>query len=319
MSTANRLFYYLDLINQEGEQVVVDRVHPHMATHAQGTGRWSITKPPLQQTPTDLLTLFSIDPGYVGMGWDFDQLHLRIIAAEAGDHALIKALTSALDIHTLNACDLFGLDYPNNRKDPHKAPEDHEWRLRYGWEGKEDPRRSIAKRFVYRLLKGADPRQTANIPGLDACGLTPQAFKAASLRWINKHPAIIAYQDSLRDRVKRGVPVYDFKGRMRYFWSPSAHNQRAGTDFPAQGGEVEVMNLTLVEVMDATRHLGVRFMYQRHDYAQIAIPQEHVAQVGPRVRAIVQRTWTIRGTTILLPATFYRIDANGQKHPWIDG
>ena len=90
----------------------IERCYPQIQLHTQSSGRHSTVDPPLPTFPDDLTDIVLPELGHIEWGYDFDQIELRIIAAEANDAPLLKAFESCHDIHTLNACDIFGLRYP---------------------------------------------------------------------------------------------------------------------------------------------------------------------------------------------------------------
>jgi hypothetical protein len=135
------------LIARYGEGVILDRVHPRIATHSQANARFSTTDPPMATLPADLRDLYMPDEEWPWFGWDWDQQELRLIAAIANDHPLLEAFKNGWDVHTMNACDIFDIPYPIDLKNPHKSPSCAEWRATHGWGGKDDTRRVFSKRF----------------------------------------------------------------------------------------------------------------------------------------------------------------------------
>ena len=95
--------------------------------------------------------------GICGQKHDWDAVELRIQASIANDKPMLDVFANRWDPHTLNMCDFLGYPYPVNKRDPHNAPEDEEWRTKLDWRGKDDLRRRFAKTFVFRLIYRGDP------------------------------------------------------------------------------------------------------------------------------------------------------------------
>lgn len=88
-----------------------DRIHPTIGGLAARTGRMSVSTPPLQQLPaTDWRIRRAIlpDVGYVMIAADYAQVEMRVIAALAGERAMIEAISRGVDIHDFAAMRMFG-------------------------------------------------------------------------------------------------------------------------------------------------------------------------------------------------------------------
>lgn len=85
-----------------------ERIYPNFALHAQASGRWSITGPPLQQfprptTPVGRLIQAALepDPGEVWIGWDWSSMEPRLEAYQSGEPVLIEAFEKDYDPYCL--------------------------------------------------------------------------------------------------------------------------------------------------------------------------------------------------------------------------
>jgi len=80
------------------------------------TGRLSSTEPNLQNIPvrTDLgaeiRKMFVPKPGCVLVDADYSQIELRVLAHIAGDETMANAFRSGMDIHTVTASQVFGVE-----------------------------------------------------------------------------------------------------------------------------------------------------------------------------------------------------------------
>lgn len=85
------------------------RVHCEWRPGATKTARWASAGPNLQNQPGELRDMYAPDPGCWGLECDYSQLELRIVALLAGDEPLIEAYSKGLDVHRMNAADIFGI------------------------------------------------------------------------------------------------------------------------------------------------------------------------------------------------------------------
>lgn len=278
------------------------RFYPDQLIHAQANGRWSTNDPPLAQLPSDLRDIVCADSGYVWLGWDWDQIELRINAELSGDMPSIEAFANGWDVHTLNACDLFGLPYPPDRRDPHTSAECAAWREVTSWQGKDDLRRVFAKRFVYRLDYGGDPARAGDIPGAKALGLTSSLLVRASNRYLAQHPQKAEWRrqiamDATQTRISR-----TFAGRRRRLLGDGKKAIREAFNQPMQGGVVDVFNTTFVQITEQFPWL--EYAYGMHDSQNWACPLERIGETILPLRQLVTQVWDINGVKTRFPATF---------------
>lgn len=93
------------------------RIHTTYQQTVAATGRLSSTDPNLQNIPmrTDegrrIREGFVVGKGYQAlMSADYSQIEMRIMAQVSGDESLIEAFRSGLDVHTVTASHVFGVD-----------------------------------------------------------------------------------------------------------------------------------------------------------------------------------------------------------------
>lgn len=82
------------------------KVHSQLLPYTAKTGRWSTKKPNVQQIPGAphyCRHAFKTPSGYELWSWDYDQMEIRIGAAESGEPSLIKAFEEGRDIHSETA------------------------------------------------------------------------------------------------------------------------------------------------------------------------------------------------------------------------
>jgi len=84
------------------------QIRPDYNVQGTLTGRFSSSGPNFQNVPKHLRDIFVAPPGFVLVGADYDQLELRLIAAEAGAKRLLQVFAQDIDPHTTAMLDVFG-------------------------------------------------------------------------------------------------------------------------------------------------------------------------------------------------------------------
>lgn len=295
------------------EEWFVDRVYCTQHIHTQTSGRWSTVKPALPLIPPKLRKMLIPDEGWVLLKFDWDQIELRIGSALANDKETLEAFDNKWDLHTLNACDIFGMEYPPDKRDPHKSEANKEWREKYGWEGKDDKRRVFSKGFVYRLRYRGDARYATDIPGARAMGLDGKKMVAAARGYLRGHPSLTPYWNRTDGHILKTRVVRTIYGRKRYLNGPGKAPRigmvpeicREGSNHPMQGTVSDIFNETVVQVY--RRGHGVfqlRWVYGAHDSQMWTCPEEHAEAAKELIQEIAQTSRPINGFTVELPVTF---------------
>lgn len=127
--------------------------------------------------------LFIPDPGYTFFDMDLDRADLQVVVWEADDADLKKALSLNLDMHCVNACDIFdikGIPYEELRED-HPNYRDHRGRIG------EAPRNK-AKMGVHATNYGVGDYKLAV-----SLGITQREAGIFRARWFGAHPGVKAW------------------------------------------------------------------------------------------------------------------------------
>lgn len=304
----------------------LDRCYPQIQLHTQSSGRHSTVDPPLPTFPDDLQDVVLPEVGHIEWGYDWDQIELRIIAAEANDEPLLTAFSKSYDIHTLNACDIFSLRYPPDLVDPNRAAAGDDplsaWQDTVRWQRKKDQRRRFAKVFVYRLLYGAKPETCTDIPGVVALGLDTRSLVRASENWLNRHPAIRAYQRKLAEQASKTGQVYSFGGRRRTLQETGDEAARQAMNHPMQGGCMDVYEEVMAEI-DRQFYPRMKFRWGAHDSQKWDVSMCDFANSGvdadpmlQRAATLVQQPRQINGRQVTFPATFHVMYDDGRMEAW---
>ena len=279
----------------------IDIVRPNHALHAQASGRWSTTDPPLQQLPHDMRGIIQPHAGYCWIYWDWDQIELRILAALSSSRFLLEVFGNGWDLHTLTACQMFNLPAPPDKTDPHTSPACEAWRVQVGWQGKDDARRVFAKRGRYKLNYGGEPNSV--IPGEATLGIKPAERERALVSMLMADPDLASWRRRIAAEVQRTQPnaiSHTFQGRRRALMSFKDEQVRQAYNHPMQGGNTDIFNLTIVEIKQRVAH--VAFAWGMHDSQYWHCPLEHADVAGTLIAAIAQKEWLINGHAVTIPA-----------------
>ena len=280
---------------------IKDRIYPQFKIHAQASGRWSTTNPPLAQLPLDLRDIIMPDVGYSWVSFDWSNIERRNLQALTGSKRLKEIFENGYDMHTLTMCDVFGFEYPPNKKDP-DAPENAEWAAKIRWTGKDDIRRTFAKRFSYRADYGGDPKGAGNIPGAKQLQLTPAKLVAASQRYLKSDPDYYAWRNKQAALAVRTRCVRTFTGRRRLLLGDDQAAIRESFNHPNQGGVADIFNLTVVEISET--YPEYRFVYGMHDSQVWSVPSEQYEEAKSAIQKIAEKEWLINGQRVVFPASF---------------
>lgn len=291
----------------------VRRVYPQINFHTQVTGRHSTTNPALATFPDYLRDTVMPDEGYCWIGFDWDAQEPRIQWGESGSRILGKAFEQGEDIHTTFVCDLYGWDYPTNRRNPHDAPVDSEWRRVHNWGGKDDPRRVFAKQVRYEINydhteKAYNAQQKAT-----RMGISPAIAGQAAQVLLNRDPELRTwFQQIMKDGEKTRITRSWGGGRRVYYWADSFAKLPLNEmrNYPLQAGGADLYNLTIVDVCEKVK--VARFVYGMHDSMWFSVPAAYVDSCYPRIRAIATQPRCINGRMIPFPATFKMMDDTGK-------
>lgn len=124
--------------------------------------------------------LFIPDPGYTFFDMDLDRADLQVVVWEADDADMKKALHLNLDMHCVNACDIFdikGIPYDELSED-HPNYKNH--RARIG-----EANRAKAKMGVHATNYGVGDYKLAT-----SLGITQREAGVFRSRWFGAHPGI---------------------------------------------------------------------------------------------------------------------------------
>ena len=289
----------------------------------------------MAQLPKRVRSILGVDPGWPQLGYDLSNVELRIVAELSGDDMFLAAFAKGWDLHTLNTCELFGMDYPPSRvkDDIHTGDVCTEWREQYRWDGEDDDRRRFGKVFNFRTLYGGQARTAYTIPGAGKLGLSRSELEQAGYRWLAAHPKLADFWNQHGTEAMQRFCVRNAYGRRRILCSPDENARwREGINHPIQSFVSDLVNEIVVEtvkelnglvidergcyewVPDTSGRLVHPFMIQEpvtrligqmHDSLLWAFPQDRFEELSQAALAIAQRPRNVGTWTFQFPVSHY--------------
>src|SRR5574337_70016 len=130
------------------------------------------------------------DPGYTYFDCDLERADLQVVVWEADDEGLKKALRDGVDIHLVNAIELYGIAGIPYDECYESHPNYHDHIERVG------SARGLGKRFVHLTNYGGKARKCAA-----AVGITVHEAEMGQQRWFSLHPGIRSWQRATEARL----------------------------------------------------------------------------------------------------------------------
>jgi len=239
------------------------RVHTHYAQAVAVTGRLSSNDPNLQNIPIRtaegrrVREAFVAPPGCVIASADYSQIELRIMAHISGDHALLHAFHTGLDVHRATAAEVFGvaLDQVTSEQ------------------------RRYAKVINFGLIYGMSSFGLAKNLGIET-----KAAAAYIDRYFQRYPGVKQYMDETKAAARSMGYVETVFGRRLYLPEIAASGprragaERAAINAPMQGTAADLIKMAMVkvqQVLDAEKP-AIKMIMQVHDELVFELPEAEV-------------------------------------------
>ncbi len=319
------------MIKYDGKVVYVDgkpfgiakRYSPSIGLHSQDTGRWSQKDLPAAQLPSKMRAINGIDVGYAQLGYDLSNVELRVVATLSGDQTFLDAFALGWDLHSINCCEFFRMDYPPSRikADIHTGKVCAEWRKQYDWKGEDDSRRKWGKIANFRLLYGGSPKSMYKIPGTAAMGLSRDSAELAAWSWLSAHPALNAFWNTVGTEAMQRFVVRNAYGRRRVLTSQEEQSRyREGVNHPVQSHVSDLINQIVVKTflacnncltMEELRRLlliqpsKVELVGQMHDSLLFSFPLDDFSRLANVALNIAEEPTVLQGKTFQIPVSCY--------------
>lgn len=241
------------------------KVHTYFRQTIAATGRLSSQFPNLQNIPIRLeegrkirKVFIPSEEGWHMLAADYSQIELRVLADISGDEGLREAFLHDMDIHTMTAMKVFGVQA----------------------EAVDSNMRRSAKAVNFGIVYGISDyglSQNLNITRKEAAQFIDQYFEAFQ--------GVREYMDRIVKEAKRDGYVKTLLERRRYLPEINASNfnlrsfaERTAMNTPIQGTAADIIKLAMV-LMDKALYdhkLKSRMLLQVHDELVFEVPPEEL-------------------------------------------
>ena len=218
------------------------------------TGRLSSTEPNLQNIPIrtelgrSLRKFFTTKKqDYVLIDADYSQIELKVLAHMSRDANMIYAFNSGMDIHTMTASLVFGVDPSEVTPELRKRAKAVNFGIVYG---------------IGDFSLGKD------------LGISKKEAKAYIDSYFATYPDIHAFINTLKIEARQNGYAKTMLGRIRYIPELSAKNkmvqafgERAAMNSPIQGTAADIIKVAMINVDKALREakIDAKLILQVHD------------------------------------------------------
>lgn len=253
------------------------RVHTQLHQLVTSTGRLASTDPNLQNIPVRTEAGREIRKAFVPrseeytlMAADYSQVELRVMAAIAGDEAMIEAFQQDLDIHTATAARVYGV----------------------GLDEVTSIMRRNAKMVNFGIIYGISAfglSQRLGIPRGEASEIIETYFK--------EYPAIKKFMDEVVEKTEAQGYTETVTGRRRVLRNINSRNAmqknnaaRAAINTPIQGSAADMIKLAMVAVDKVLTegNYKTKMLLQVHDELIFDLHKDEQEELIPKIREAME-------------------------------
>ena len=227
------------------------------------TGRLSSSEPNLQNIPTKdefakyIRNAFVPTNDYI-VSADYSQIELRILAHISKSFELINAFKNDLDIHTMVAADIHGIEVKDVTK----------------------KERSMAKAVIFGIVYGISGYGLG-----DNLNISTSVAKKFIDKYYELYPGVKKYMDDIISYAKLNNEVKTLFGRIRVIEELQSPNymtrqmgERMALNTPIQGTSADIMKMAMIKVYDKFKeyNLESKMILQVHDEIIIDAKKEEI-------------------------------------------
>jgi len=217
------------------------------------TGRISSQEPNLQNIPVrtplgrELRKMFIAKEGCVLVDADYSQIELRVLAHISGDEALNNAFNTGVDVHTLTASGVFGVELDEVT----------------------DTMRSHAKTVNFGIIYGMGEFSLAK-----DLGISVKEAREYISNYFDKYQGVSRYMNSIIESTRETGYVETMFSRRRAIPEINSSNfmlraagERMTRNTPIQGSAADIIKIAMVDVERRLREEGLKsaLILQVHD------------------------------------------------------
>ena len=243
------------------------RIHTTYNQATTVTGRLSSSNPNLQNIPIRTEEGNKIRNAFCSqdkennliLSADYSQIELRLLAHVSGDEHLINAFNSDIDVHTLTASKVFGVEVGNVTKDMRRKAKAVNFGIIYG-------------QSRYGLAKALNISNTQAQEFID--------------KYFESYPKIKQYMQDKIDFANENGYVETLLGRKRFLLAELQSSnyqirefaQRAAINQPLQGTAADLIKQAMIEVdkQISAKGLKSKMIMQVHDELVFELPKEEL-------------------------------------------
>ncbi len=242
------------------------------------TGRLSSTEPNLQNIPVrtplgrEMRKFFIAEDGFVIIDADYSQIELRVLAALSDDKNMIDAFNSGVDIHSVTASKVFGVELDEVTSDL----------------------RSKAKAVNFGIVYGI---------GAFSLSKDIKSTRAEADSFIKSYLALYSsvssYMDKcIADAKENGYSETLFK-RRRYLPELSSSNgmlrafgERVARNMPIQGTAADIIKIAMINVYNRLKDEcpEAKLIMQVHDELMAEAPEKDAEKVAAIIKEEMENT-----------------------------
>ena len=252
----------LKVIDEDG------RIRTTFQNLVTATGRLSSTEPNLQNIPvrTDLgaeiRKMFIPKPGYVLVDADYSQIELRVLAHIADDKTMQEAFRSGMDIHTVTASQVFGVEP----------------------EAVTALQRRNAKAVNFGIVYGISEFSLA-----EDIGVSRYEAKNYIDSYLANYHGVRTYMKDVVVNARESGYTHTLYGRKRYIPELTSSNfnirqgaERIALNTPIQGTAADIIKIAMIRVHNALKkhYPEATLLLQVHDELIVECPEELASNVA---------------------------------------
>ena len=256
------------------------RLRPEYKQMGAITGRFTATKKIHTLPKKDhygIRSGFIAPTGFKIVGADFDQQELFVLASVSGDKAMLEAIDSGVDLHSLAAKKVFKLDCePSEVKDLHNKKRDQVKAIQFG------------------IIYGRSAQSLAQ-----ELSLTLEEAESLVKAYFKSFPKVKSYIQMSHDfSIKNGYILDNF-GRRRLLSNAQRTKKsefgllgaalREAQNFPIQGAAATITKLAMIQCHNHIResHPRIKMVLSLHDELQFEVPDDEVEHFAAELPALM--------------------------------
>jgi DNA polymerase I-like protein with 3'-5' exonuclease and polymerase domains len=269
------------------------RIYPNFNQTGTATGRYSCSKPNLQNWPkgaeedsieSEVRRMVEAPPGRILVSADYSNLEVGTLAYTCEDPTLMSIFEQGINMHDVNTKALFGID----ETDPH-------WKTL----------RKAAKIFQFANQYGSSVENSYRKICLAVPGFRMSAVEFANLVETSFKKVYNRYYEWREEVQRKAVQIRKAEtllGRVRQLHGDNNSIQRIALNTPSQGMAADIINGASVRIL-ARLTRGQKLILQIHDQLVIECPESGKEQVARLLLTEMERpVQTIDGRSLKFPA-----------------